>query len=92
MKREKIMEKSNLFLLNGLKDFNYAFLIIFGVDALENLTILSPSDLPNHLVIILLPVQPINTQKNKNLIKLNQSLKRRDTNSHMTQLITPIEP
>lgn len=71
--RRKMKEKSNLFLLNRFKYFDDAFLFICRVNSLKNLAVLSPSNFPNYLVIILLPA--VNTQTNNTWNKLKNKIK-----------------
>ncbi|KAL3813670.1 hypothetical protein ACJIZ3_014938 [Penstemon smallii] len=68
-----ISQKKYLLLLDRLKDFDNAFLVVDSVNTLENFTVLTPTHLPHHLIIILLP---FNTKhSSKTVKKINTKLK-----------------
>ena len=52
----------NFLLLHRFQDFNYTFRVIINIESCENLTILSPPNLANNFVILLIPETELNTQ------------------------------
>ena len=50
-----------LLLLDGFKDLDNTFIVTGAMNALENLAVFPPADLPHNFIVILLPIRPINT-------------------------------
>lgn len=50
----KELSISNLFFLHGLKDFDYALVVIRGMNSFKNFAIFSSANLPHNFVILLL--------------------------------------
>lgn len=48
---------THLFLLHRLKDLDDTFLVVSGVDPLENLAVLAPPHLAHHFIVVLAPVR-----------------------------------